>query len=64
MSKIVLFIATSLDGFIAGQDGNIDWLYSEGDFGYSKFYDSIGTILMGNNTYKFLLQLDYFPYPD
>jgi dihydrofolate reductase len=64
MRKIVLFIATSLDGFIAGIDGDTDWLYTEGDFGYSEFYDTIDTILMGHNTYKFLLQFDIFPYPD
>lgn len=64
MGKVILFIATSLDGFIAGKDGNTDWLFTDGDFGYSDFYDSIGTTLMGHNTYKFLLQLDYFPYND
>lgn len=64
MSKVILFIATSLDGFIAGNDGNTDWLFTDGDFGYTEFYDSIGITLMGHNTYKFLLQLDYFPYHD
>jgi len=64
MSKVVLFVASSLDGFIAGTDGNTDWLFTDGDFGYHEFYDSISTTLMGHNTYKFLLQLDYFPYPD
>jgi len=64
MRKVVLFIATSLDGFIAGSDGDTDWLYTDGDFGYSEFYNSIDTILMGHNTYKFLLQFDIFPYPD
>jgi dihydrofolate reductase len=64
MSKVILFIATSIDGYIAGNDGNTDWLYTDGDFGYSEFYNSIGVTLMGHNTYKFLLQLDYFPYHD
>jgi dihydrofolate reductase len=64
MRKVVLFIATSLDGFIAGKDGNIDWLYTDGDFGYSEFYKSIDTTLMGHNTYKDILQFGSFPYPD
>ncbi len=64
MRKVVLFIATSLDGFIAGKDGNIDWLFTDGDFGYSEFYKSIDTTLMGHNTYKDVLQFGTFPYPD
>ena len=46
----------SLDGFIARKDGSVDFLekYEKGkeDYGYKKFYDSIGTIIMGNTTYK------------
>jgi dihydrofolate reductase len=64
MRKVVLFIATSLDGFIAGKDGNIDWLYTDGDFGYTEFLKSIDTTLMGHNTYKDILQFGTFPYPD
>jgi dihydrofolate reductase len=64
MRNVVLYIATSLDGFIAGSDGDTDWLFTDGDFGYAEFYDSIDTILMGHNTYRFLLQFDVFPYPD
>jgi dihydrofolate reductase len=64
MRRIVLFIATSLDGFIAGKDGNVDWLFTDGDFGYSEFYKSIDTTLMGHNTYKFIMQFGTFPYAD
>jgi dihydrofolate reductase len=64
MRKIVLFIATSLDGFIAGKDGNVDWLFTDGDFGYKEFLQSIDTTLMGHNTYKYILQFGTFPYPD
>jgi len=53
--RIKLYIATSLDGFIARENGSIDWLTkyengSETDYGYSKFYASIGTVLMGRKT--------------
>jgi dihydrofolate reductase len=56
MSKVVLYIATSLDGFIARPDGNLDWLDSvpnpeTGDYGYTELIDSIDTIIMGRRTY-------------
>lgn len=64
MRKIVLFIATSLDGFIAGKNGDTDWLFTDGDFGYKEFYNSIDTTIMGYNTYFFISQFEQFPYPD
>jgi len=64
MRKIVLFIATSIDGFIAGKNGDTNWLYTDGDFGYKEFYDSIDTTIMGYNTYFFIKQFEQFPYPD
>jgi len=55
-SKTILYISMSIDGFIAKKDGSVDFLnpYNEGgdDYGYKEFYDSVGTIVMGNNTYK------------
>ncbi|MBX2842702.1 MAG: dihydrofolate reductase family protein [Flammeovirgaceae bacterium] len=58
MKPIILYIATSLDGYIARKDGGVDWL-PEGekgmDYGYYAFYDSIDTVLMGNKTYQQLL---------
>ena len=56
MSKTVLYIATSLDGYIARPDGNLDWLTSipnpqTGDYGYAELLNSIGTIIMGRRTY-------------
>jgi dihydrofolate reductase len=60
MSRIKLYIACSLDGFIAREDGSIDWLTKydnnpETDYGYSEFYSSIGTVLMGRKTYEQVL---------
>lgn len=56
MRKIKLFIACSLDGFIARENGGIDWLFT-GDYGYKKFYASIDTVLMGRKTYELGLKL-------
>lgn len=56
MRKISLFIAMSLDGYIADHKGGVDWLKGQGDDNenvdvYSKFVENIDTILMGWNTY-------------
>ena len=56
MRKIKLFIACSLDGFIAREDGGIDWLFT-GDYGYTKFYNSVDVVLMGRKTYELALKL-------
>jgi dihydrofolate reductase len=62
MRKVVLFIASSLDGYIAGEGGSIEWLFTDEDYGYSKFYRSIDTIIMGRRTYDQLLEFDEYPY--
>jgi len=33
MRRVILFIAMSIDGFIAKKNGGIDWLYTDGDYG-------------------------------
>jgi dihydrofolate reductase len=53
--KIIVYIATSADGFIARADGGVDWLdrpSTAGDYGMAKFYKSIDTILWGRKTYE------------
>ena len=64
--KLTLYIAASLDGYIAGPNGEIDWLEAGGDadYGYQEFYSSIDTTLMGNKTCPLTLTVDNFPYPD
>lgn len=70
MSKVKLFIATSLDGKIARPDGSVAWLEEypnpEGlDYGYTDFYASIGTVVMGRKTYEEILGYDVpWPYPN
>ena len=66
-SIIKLYIATSLDSFIAREDGSINWLTEyennpETDYGYSEFYASIGTVLMGRKTYEQVLGFGDWPY--
>lgn len=55
--KVVLYITASLDGYIARKNGAIDWLAGDGsnpnaDNGYSEFYKTIDTIIMGSKTYE------------
>lgn len=63
-----LYIAMTLDGYIATKDDNLDWLMSvegEGDNGYQNFYDQIDTIIMGKRTYDWIVDnIDDYPYTD
>jgi dihydrofolate reductase len=62
--KVVLFIACSLDGYIAGNDDDIGWLFDDDDYGYKEFLSSVDTVLMGRRTYDMALRMGPFPYPD
>ena len=64
MRKIILFIASSLDGHIARTNGDIDWLPQSGDSGYNEFYKSIDTVIMGKTTYDQVLTFGDYPYKD
>lgn len=55
MRKIIAYLATSLDGFIARPDGAVDWLERPsppGHYGMSAFMRSIDTVVMGRETYN------------
>jgi dihydrofolate reductase len=62
-----VFIATSLDGFIARRDGALDWLTggeaTGEDYGYKAFEDSVDGLVMGRGTYETVLGFDDWPYP-
>lgn len=52
--KIIVYIATSADGYIARRDGSVDWLNrprTAGDYGMRDFFKTIDTILRGRATY-------------
>jgi dihydrofolate reductase len=58
MRKIIVYIATSADGYIARRDGAVDWLDRpriKGNYGMGEFYRSIDTILWGRKTYDMAL---------
>jgi len=69
MRKAILYIAMSLDGYIADKDGGVGWLNEYGDVeendGYSNFLKGIDTIIMGYTTYHQItteLSLDRWMY--
>lgn len=56
MRRVVLFIAMSLDGYIADSEGGVDWLKGQDEDGedidvYSDFVKGVDTVVMGWNTY-------------
>lgn len=64
-----VYIATSLDGFIARENGDIDWLNAASaaapqseDCGYQAFMDSVDVLIMGRLTYEQVLTFGQWPY--
>lgn len=67
--KASVYIATSLDGYIARENGDLDWLddasktVPEGeDCGYNSFMESVDALIMGRNTYDKVLTFGKWPY--
>ena len=68
-NKLILYIAMSLDGYIAGKNGDISFLDEtpnpSPDLGYEKFYRSLCAVILGGNTYRQIkndLSPDQWPY--
>ena len=62
-----VFVATSIDGYIARDDGGLDWLSlhtgeSEGDYGFSDFMERIDAIVMGRKTFETVAAFEVWPY--
>lgn len=59
--KVILYIAMSLDGYIAKTDGDISFLSlveQEGeDYGYSEFIETVDTVILGRKTYDKILTM-------
>ena len=70
MRKIKLYIAVSLDGFIASPSGDVDWLNEipnphGTDHGYKELIESVDIVLMGGNTYHQIINFGVqWPYKD
>lgn len=69
MGRTILYTAVSLDGYIADNEGKIDFLdhprfdLPDEDYGYETFMEGIDTIIMGHKTYAQILQFEGgYPY--
>jgi dihydrofolate reductase len=67
--KVSVFVATSLDGYIARSDGNLDWLDSAQktipageDCGYQALMQTVDVLVMGRKTYEKVLSFGAWPY--
>ncbi|MFT7578984.1 MAG: dihydrofolate reductase [Myxococcota bacterium] len=66
-STATAYMGTSLDGFIATEDGGLDWLMSIpnpdlSDFGYAAFMDRVDAVVMGRNTFEAVCGFPAWPY--
>jgi len=61
-----VYIAASLDGFIATSDGGVDWLepFFGEDYGYEAFMSEISCAVMGRSTYQHVLEFGEWPYTE
>ncbi len=62
-----VYIATSLDGFIADKDGGLDWLMEipspdNSDYGFAEFMDRVDALVMGRNTFDKVVTFGEWPY--
>ncbi|WP_323171775.1 dihydrofolate reductase family protein [Natrialba sp. PRR66] len=73
MSELLLYIAASVDGFIATPDGGVDWLdefqqesdvANSDDDGFDEFFASVDCLVMGSRTYEQVLEFGAWPYED
>ena len=68
-SKVILYMACSLNGKIARANGSVDWLEkianpNQSDYGFQAFYEQMKYTIQGRSTYEQLVRWDIpFPYP-
>lgn len=62
--KASVFIATSIDGFIARENGALDWLPGDDaePHGYDEFMASVDAVVMGRKTFETVLTFDGWPF--
>jgi len=65
-TRLSVFIAMSLDGYIATSDGGLDWLHAAAtpgrDYGYAAFMEHVDALAMGRGTYDHIAALDPLPF--
>jgi dihydrofolate reductase len=63
---VSVFVGTSVDGFIARVNGELDWLPEGGGepHGYNEFFASVDALVIGRKTFETVLGFDPWPYGD
>ncbi len=66
MVQLSVFIATSLDGYIATESDSLDWLDAaaspDEDYGYESFMSGVDALAMGRGTYDYISSIDPLPF--
>ncbi|MGB8021867.1 MAG: dihydrofolate reductase family protein [Candidatus Nanopelagicales bacterium] len=66
MTRLSVFIASSIDGYIATPDGGLEWLEgaarADEDYGYDGFLASVDGLAMGRGTYEHIAHIDPLPF--
>ena len=66
--KCSVFVAASLDGYIARLNGDLGWLTNTAaanpgeDYGFKEFINTVDTVVLGRKTYEFVLSINEWPY--
>jgi dihydrofolate reductase len=60
--KVSAFVGTSVDGFIARANGDLDWLPSGGNPSYGAFMETVDAVALGRNTFDKVLTFGTWPY--
>jgi dihydrofolate reductase len=63
MRRVFYRVASSLDGFIAGPNGEIDWIVADPPVDFVSLYAGVDTVLLGRRTYEMTLQPGAPPWP-
>jgi dihydrofolate reductase len=56
MREVLYRVAASLDGYIAGPRGEVDWIIHDPAVDFAKLYESVDTVLLGRRTYALTRQ--------
>lgn len=63
MRQVLYRVASSVDGYIAGPRGEVDWITRDPAVDFAKIYESVDTVLLGRRTYELTRQAGAPPWP-
>lgn len=63
MRRVLYRVAASLDGYIAGPRGEVDWIVHDPAVDFAKVYEQVDTVLLGRRTYELTRQPGAPPWP-